>query len=180
MQIKHLCKKETKTWNEERPEMNTIFPIQTLHGVFTARYSERGLQSLDFPGRAPTASAEPSKQFAAWHRKTAAALKRVLQGRPTKDLPPLDLQEGTDFQRAVWRALQDIPTGQTLSYSAVAKVIGRPRAVRAVGSACGANPIPLLIPCHRVLASNGKLGGFSGGLDWKIRLLEMEGQRPRP
>ena len=64
--------------------------------------------------------------------------------------------------------------GQTFSYGEVAKAIGRPKAVRAVGGACGANPIPVLIPCHRVLAAGGKIGGFSGGLDWKRTLLARE------
>jgi O-6-methylguanine DNA methyltransferase len=75
----------------------------------------------------------------------------------------------------VWAALQKIEPGDTWSYAEVASAIGSPKATRAVGRACGANPIPLLIPCHRVLASGGKLGGFSGGLDWKQLLLAAEG-----
>ena len=82
---------------------------------------------------------------------------------------------GTDFQGRVWHALQKIPRGATSSYGAIARQIGRPKAVRAVGGACGANPLPVVIPCHRVLAANGRLGGFSGGLDWKRRLLAAEG-----
>jgi O-6-methylguanine DNA methyltransferase len=103
-----------------------------------------------------------------------AALKSILAGRAPKQLPPLDLT-GTDFQKSVWRALQKISPGQTKSYGEIARAIGRPKAVRAVGGACGANPVPVLIPCHRVLAANGKLGGFSGGLDWKRVLLAREG-----
>jgi len=106
----------------------------------------------------------------------------VLAGKPPGRLPPLDLSAGTDFQRAVWEALRRIPPGQTRGYGEVAGEIGSPRAARAVGQACGANPIPLLIPCHRVLAAGGKLGGFSGGLDWKRLLLKREagGRRTAP
>jgi O-6-methylguanine DNA methyltransferase len=68
--------------------------------------------------------------------------------------------------------------GQTKGYAQIAKEIGSPKAARAVGGACGANPVPLIIPCHRVLAANVKLGGFSGGLDWKLRLLAAEGVTP--
>ena len=87
---------------------------------------------------------------------------------------PLDLR-GTDFQLSCWRALQAIPYGETRSYAEVAENVGRPRAVRAVGAANGANPIPLIVPCHRVINTSGKLGGFGGGLDVKKRLLAFEG-----
>jgi O-6-methylguanine DNA methyltransferase len=106
---------------------------------------------------------------------TKAALESVLSGTSPGELPPLDISAGTDFQKRVWSALRRIPAGQTKSYSEIAAEIGSERAVRAVGRACGANPIPVLIPCHRVVASGGKLGGFSGGLDWKKRLLSIEG-----
>ena len=108
------------------------------------------------------------------HRKTVAALKSALAGRKPKNLPPLDLA-GTEFQKCVWNALRRISTGQTKSYGEVAQAIGKPKAVRAVGGACGANPVPVLVPCHRVLAAQGKIGGFGGGLDWKRRLLAREG-----
>lgn len=81
---------------------------------------------------------------------------------------------GTEFQQAVWRALQRIPYGETRSYSDIAREIGRPAAVRAVGAANGANPIPIVIPCHRVVGSNGSLTGFGGGIATKRWLLAME------
>lgn len=71
--------------------------------------------------------------------------------------------------------MRAIPFGETVSYQAIALSINNPKACRAVGGACGANPIPVLVPCHRVLAANQRLGGFSGGLDWKIKLLKREG-----
>lgn len=82
--------------------------------------------------------------------------------------------EGTDFQRQVWRALRDIPYGQTASYAEIAARIGRPKSMRAVGAANGANPISLIIPCHRVIGSNGSLTGYAGGLAVKQRLLALE------
>jgi O-6-methylguanine DNA methyltransferase len=109
---------------------------------------------------------------------THRAVLRVLAGRPAGELPPLALQGGTQFQQAVWKALSRIRPGQTRTYGEIARAIGRPAAVRAVGQACGANPIPVLIPCHRVLAAGGRLGGFSGGLDWKEKLLRRERALP--
>jgi methylated-DNA-[protein]-cysteine S-methyltransferase len=88
---------------------------------------------------------------------------------------PLDIPGSTSFQRDVWETLLRIPRGETRSYTWVAEQVGRPRAVRAVGQAVGANPIPLIVPCHRVLRSDGSLGGFGGGLELKQKLLELEG-----
>jgi O-6-methylguanine DNA methyltransferase len=112
-----------------------------------------------------------------WHKQACRAVARILQGRVPGELPPLDLAAGTPFQRKVWAALRQIPAGQTESYGRLAAALGTPKAARAVGSACGANPIPLLIPCHRVVPAAGGLGGFSGGLHWKRRLLALEAGR---
>ena len=154
-----------------------ILPIHTPHGVFLARYSAEGLTDLDFPSNR-TESAPPAQnvpdEAAVWHKRTSAAVTAVLAGDPPEKLPPL-APEGTSFQQAVWREMRRIPLGKTLGYGDIAAAIGKPRGAQAVGQACGANPIPLLIPCHRVLASGGRLGGFSGGLDWKRRLLAAEG-----
>jgi O-6-methylguanine DNA methyltransferase len=157
-------------------------PVSTRDGQFVARYSEKGLAELDFPanGRAGLPPGQDARQrvpttIRRWHQATAAALKNVLAGRLPGKLPPLDLSGGTMFQRKVWNRLRKIPLGKTKSYGEIARAIGKPKAVRAVGGACGANPIPVLVPCHRVLAANKKLGGFSGGLDWKRKLLAREG-----
>jgi O-6-methylguanine DNA methyltransferase len=153
-------------------------PIPTPDGQFVARYSEKGLAGLNFPvGRASSrafkANGTPTK-IRVWHRMTETALKDILAGRKSENLPPLDLA-GTDFQKSVWNTLRKISSGKTKSYGEIARAIGKPKAVRAVGGACGANPVPVLVPCHRVLAANKKLGGFSGGLDWKRSLLAREG-----
>jgi methylated-DNA-[protein]-cysteine S-methyltransferase len=85
--------------------------------------------------------------------------------------------EGTPFERSVWEELRRIPFGETRSYGEVARAIGRPNASRAVGRANGANPIPIVVPCHRVIGADGSLTGFGGGLEAKSRLLEIEGRR---
>lgn len=94
--------------------------------------------------------------------------------RQTFDIP-LKL-DGTDFQVSVLRALQEIPYGETASYGEIARRIGRPKAVRAVGAANGRNPIPIVVPCHRVIGSTGDLTGFGGGLDTKEALLRLEAE----
>ena len=85
--------------------------------------------------------------------------------------------EGTEFQLSVWRELRFIPYGETTTYGTVARQIGRPNAIRAVGAANGANPLPIVIPCHRVIGSNGKLTGFGGGLPTKEHLLKLESRQ---
>jgi O-6-methylguanine DNA methyltransferase len=153
--------------------------VATSEGQFIARYSEKGLAELEFPlvgrasPRAVRANDIPAK-VSKWHRAAESALHNILAGRDAAELPPLD-PAGTAFQQSVWRELRRIPPGQTRSYREIAKRIGKPKAVRAVGGACGANPIPVLVPCHRVLAANKKIGGFSRGLDWKRKLLAREG-----
>jgi len=91
---------------------------------------------------------------------------------------PVDLGNSSAFQQQVWKELQKIPFGETRSYLQIATSIGKPSAARAVGQACGRNPVPVIIPCHRVLAGNGKLGGFSSGLHIKKVLLELEQTGP--
>lgn len=88
--------------------------------------------------------------------------------------------EGTEFQQTVWQALTEIPYGETWSYGQLAQHIGKPKASRAVGAANGLNPIPVIIPCHRVIGSNGKLTGFGGGLETKSFLLNLESEARTP
>ncbi len=162
------------------PKNNLVeLPISTRDGQFVARYSEKGLARLKFSNAKAFVAPKRSEggpalsKIRAWHRITKTALNSILAGCKPKNLPPLDLA-GTEFQKSVWNALRKISFGKTKSYGEIAQTIGRPKAVRAVGGACGANPVPVLVPCHRVLAANKKLGGFSGGLDWKRSLLKRE------
>ena len=106
------------------------------------------------------------------------ALTSYFEGRlDALDSLPVD-PSGTPFQRRVWLALRDIAAGTTWSYSRLARVIGSPEAVRAVGAANGANPLPLILPCHRVIGADGSLTGYGGGLDRKAWLLRHEGAMP--
>ena len=88
---------------------------------------------------------------------------------------PIKIENGTEFQNSVWNTIHQIPYGEVRSYKWIAEQIGRPKAVRAVGNATGSNPITIIIPCHRVIGSNGKLGGYGGGLDRKRHFLKLEG-----
>lgn len=106
-------------------------------------------------------------------KKAMGQLAEYFEGRRREFDLPLWVS-GSPFYREVWAALQKVPFGRTVTYGELAAAAGNPRAVRAVGGAMGANVLPLLIPCHRVVASGGKLGGFSYGPDWKKWLLELE------
>ena len=110
--------------------------------------------------------------------EAARQLREYFAGKRTRfDLPLAP--EGTEFQKRVWRKLQDIPYGQTISYGELARQVGNPKASRAVGAANGQNPIPIVIPCHRVIGANGKLSGFGGGLPTTEALLALEGRQMR-
>ncbi|MFO7154394.1 MAG: methylated-DNA--[protein]-cysteine S-methyltransferase [Caldicoprobacter oshimai] len=104
----------------------------------------------------------------------AIELREYFQGHRKHFDVPIDI-DGTPFQLKVWKALQSIPYGKVRSYKDIAIQIGHPKAFRAVGQACGANPIPIIIPCHRVLTASGNLGGFSAGIEIKKALLDLEG-----
>jgi methylated-DNA-[protein]-cysteine S-methyltransferase len=112
-------------------------------------------------------------------REAIRQLKSYFAGKRTSFDLPLS-PAGTEFQRQTWNALLEIPYGETRSYAQIAERIGRPKAVRAVGAANGSNPISIVVPCHRVIGSNGDLTGFGGGLDVKRKLLNLEGALPQP
>jgi methylated-DNA-[protein]-cysteine S-methyltransferase len=134
--------------------------------------SPAGLRTLEFTPKEPVGierkGDNPIIREAA--RQLSAYFERRLR---TFDVP-LDLC-GTPFQLRVWEGLQTIPYGETRSYLGIASAIGSPAAIRAVGAANGANPVAIIVPCHRVIGSNGKLVGYGGGLPLKKRLLELEG-----
>jgi len=156
----------------------TVFAIPTANGCFRAEFSERGLCRLRFPCPKDTtgesSGSTPSSAVQEWAGLIQCALNAAVQGEPFAT-PPLDLQFGTPFQLNVWDELRRIPTGQTRSYREVAEAIEQPGAARAVGAACGANPVPVFVPCHRVLAAHHRIGGFSAGMKWKRLLLQAEG-----
>jgi len=143
------------------------------HGVVVcARHDGRALLGVELGGRRKAHA--PSSRYEL-ERRFEADVRRYFGGERVAFRVPLASGRGTAFQRAVWRALRRIPYGEVRTYGWVARAIGRPGAARAVGGACGANPWPIVVPCHRVVAAGGGLGGYSAGLEWKRLLLEVEG-----
>ncbi|MCI5107739.1 MAG: methylated-DNA--[protein]-cysteine S-methyltransferase [Pseudomonadales bacterium] len=132
------------------------------------------LTLLGFPGGSMARRHEPDwKQDPAPFAEVRQQLEQYFAGqRQQFDLPLAPA--GTEFQQRVWSALQEIPFGETWSYGELARHIGKPKASRAVGAANGLNPIPVIIPCHRVIGASGKLTGFGGGLETKRYLLDLE------
>lgn len=140
-------------------------------GVLTLIASDAGLRRIDFNiDAAPKDASYDTAKLTPYTK----AISAYLDGQ-TKHLNiQPDLEGGTDLQRNVWSELAKIPYGRTISYTELAKRCAKPRAVRAIASACGKNPLPLVIPCHRIVAKNGSLGGFAWGLGTKQALLELE------
>jgi O-6-methylguanine DNA methyltransferase len=170
--------------------------METLHcikmnsavGPLFLAASSHGLVALEFDARLPGQQSirpnprhlqEEKKGTAFEHsprrmRRYVSQLEEYFAGGRREFTFPLDLR-GTDFQLACWRALLAIPYGETRSYGDIARAVGKPNAFRAVGMANNRNPIAIVVPCHRVIASDGTLCGYGGGLDVKRKLLELEG-----
>ena len=136
------------------------------------------LQHIRFPknGRAEVPEAGWTQSSLGAVDAAARQLREYFDGKRREFQLPLD-PEGTTFQRKVWRCLEQIPYGTTISYGELAKRAGNPSASRAVGAANGRNPVPIVIPCHRVIGANGKLTGFGGGLPTKEALLALESKQ---
>jgi len=170
--------------------------METLHSaLFTSPVgplflaaSERGLVALEFDLRLPgQQSIRPNPRDLRTENRDmrfeesdnamqvyVRELEEYFAGQRRKFQFPLDLR-GTDFQRACWRALLAIPYGETRTYADIARAVGKPQGFRAVGMANNRNPVAIVVPCHRVIASDGTLCGYGGGLDLKRKLLELEG-----
>lgn len=156
--------------------------MATPLGPMTAAATDLGLAGLWFDGQRhhPGPLAAPVQVGQRWLQRAAQALPRWFEGDPAA-LRGLALDpQGSPFQRAVWQALLAIPRGESCSYGALSAALGRPAAARAVGAAVGRNPVSLLIPCHRVVGSDGSLTGYAGGLDRKRQLLSIEVKPPLP
>lgn len=149
----------------------------TAFGDFTVVGDDAALISVSFPGAEPPADGSwGSPVDLADHRVLRAAATQLAEffagERRSFDLPLRP--GGTEFQQAAWTALLAIPYGETRTYGEQARILGRPSASRAVGGANNRNPIPVIIPCHRVVGSSGSLTGYAGGMDLKARLLDLE------
>ncbi len=149
--------------------------LETPIGIVLIAGDTSAIHRIAFPQHGHAAEPEPEWQESqrGLVGEAARQLREYFAGtRSEFDLPLAP--QGTPFQRSVWRKLQEIPYGETISYGELARRVGNPKASRAVGSANGANPLPIVIPCHRVIAGDGTLGGFGGGLPTKQTLLALE------
>ena len=155
-------------WSTFNSPVGSIYLVATRDALVRLQFGALGDEN-DFPFPVEAQGRVNSVLKQAIHQ-----LAEYFSGDRQKFDLPLQLK-GTPFQRRVWLALREIPYGRLWSYSHLAKRIGQPGAVRAVGNANGRNPLPIIIPCHRVIRKNGKLGGYSSGLEIKRMLLKIEG-----
>jgi O-6-methylguanine DNA methyltransferase len=165
-----------------KPSDVRLVAFSTDLGWMAAAVSPRGLAMLTLPW--PTRQAALDEVHTRYPTAALAEeevlgdlperLRRYLAGERVDFPQALDLTTGTPFQQQVWATLRRIPAGETRSYGWVAAAIGKPKAARAVGQAVGANPINIIVPCHRVVGSDGSLTGYGGGLPLKQRLLDLE------
>jgi methylated-DNA-[protein]-cysteine S-methyltransferase len=155
-----------------RERLRTHHYFSDIVGWLELCTSSRGVRSINFvapPSEAKVCHGDPMMN------KLVAELDDYFAGKLRKFSVPLDPASGTDFRNRVWKQLRAIPYGQTRAYSQIAAAIGDPKAARAVGSANGCNPIPIIIPCHRVVKADATIGGFSSGIYIKKKLLALEG-----
>lgn len=154
-------------------------PVGEVLVVVDADGAVRALDFHDFEERMRRLLRRHYGEVALTPGRAPETVREAVRGYFSGDLSAFDGVEvrtgGTDFQRSVWKALRDIPAGETRSYGQLAAAIGAPKAVRAVGLANGANPVGVIVPCHRVIGSSGKLTGYAGGLERKRWLLAHEG-----
>ena len=154
-----------------------IDTFQSPLGWLSISVTETGLSRLDIRQKSSPAPQQlpPTPRQLKWIKLIRRQLDEYFKRQRTQFEVPLDIRSGTDFQRLVWKALSRIPYGKTVSYLDIANRTGHPKSYRAVGQANGSNPIPILIPCHRVISADGTLGGYSCGIEVKQILLTLEG-----
>lgn len=150
--------------------MEKLLYLKSPYGALKVRFQKEKVVYIDWTKQSP----QFRTQMDSVERQVADEILAYLEGRLKKLTFPYELTDGTPFQRQVWKAIQSIPYGQVATYGDLALKIGNPKAVRAVGGACGKNPILIRIPCHRVVAKSG-LGGFSSPMELKKVLLDIEG-----
>lgn len=161
------------------PAERSLATVESPIGPILLEADAEAVTRIWLPGTGPGALAGPlgvpgPEPLGGPAATAAAELGEYFAGRRRGFSVPFRLG-GTPFQRAVWTALGSIPFGETVSYRELAEIVGRPSAFRAVGQANGANPIPIVLPCHRVIAADGGIGGYGGGVAMKRALLALEG-----
>lgn len=151
--------------------MNDTVVIKSPIGYITCIFMDGGVSAIDID---PQGKATAARNVPDHARDCIRELEDYLGGRLRRFSIPFRFPQGTAFQQKVWRTLLTIPYGETRSYGWLAATVGSPRAARAVGQAVGRNPLPIIIPCHRIISADGSLGGFSCGVPVKESLLELE------
>ncbi len=154
----------------------TAIKMESPLGLLRLVSNGSGLKAIEFPGQHRSVAGQRESSDAVLGAARRQLREYFSGARREFDLPLA--AHGTQFQHSVWQALAEIPYGELRSYSDLARQIGNPRAVRAVGAANGRNPLPIVVPCHRVIGSDGSLTGFAGGLAAKQLLLALEGALP--
>ena len=155
-----------------------VITVKTIIGVLIIQGDDQGLTGISLPGSPPKnipGSRTDTGQSSLLHRAAAMVREYLAGGRTGFDLPLI--LAGTSFQLRTWHIIREIPYGRTMSYGEIASRLGNRNLARAVGGAAHANPLPLVIPCHRVIGSSGSLTGFGGGLALKEKLLRLEADR---
>ncbi len=157
------------------PNAGFRVPVRTRFGVFILEGNARKITGLKFPGRGGKPFIERGTGIPRELKHAAALLRGYFRGRPVsfRNLK-LDRSGFTAFEKEVFRRLAEVPPGRVITYGHLASKAGRPGAARAVGGAMRRNPLPVFLPCHRVVAAGGRIGGFSPGLRWKRILLRLE------
>lgn len=155
-------------------DLRTATILDSQHGPFQLFSNGQALTMILLPIQVGVLASADDSAADPILREACAELEAFLEGRLTKFSVPYEAPEGTQFQRDVWNAVSQIPFGETITYTELAVRAGRPMAARAVGAANGKNPLPIIIPCHRVIGTNGTLTGYAGGLPLKQALLEHE------
>jgi methylated-DNA-[protein]-cysteine S-methyltransferase len=156
-----------------------------LSGYVCVAASQKGIVSITFPQKTAMAAMEKTQSvlsgmdvnFSSGFPLCVKCLDEIQDYFNSKLINfniPLDLGRGSDFDREVWKAILKIPYGKTKSYGWAAEKTGRPKGARAVGGALGRNPVPIIVPCHRIIKSDGSIGGFGAGIKWKNLLLDLE------
>lgn len=164
---------------DPQPEAFFVSSYNSALGTYTLVSSHRGVVCVESPGEAEKRMVRwkrdgiPLQEDGEYNAAVARELDAYFAGKLRRFTVPLDLR-GTPFQRRVWELLCDIPYGETCSYRDIAQAFGNPRATRAVGQAIGRNPVAIVVPCHRVIGSDGGLTGYGGGLHRKRALLDLE------
>jgi methylated-DNA-[protein]-cysteine S-methyltransferase len=156
------------------------FKVPVLKRYLVIAKNEKGICEISFSGNEKQFVKRLYKKYRVEAKYSLIRLKNEVQqiqeyynGERKKFNFSLSIK-GTEFQKRVWHEISKVPYGETISYSNLAKKIKNRNAVRAVGSACGKTPVPIVVPCHRVISNNGSIGGFGGGIDLKVKMLEME------